>query len=417
MSKLKTFFISLTFIFFLTTIPTIGYSIEKNKTPPKEFIEGNKTPPKNVPYSDDMLNKLQEKVVNSATKWVVILEKYATRLFFLLATINLVVRVILMLIEGSVDIQKVVGFLLKFAFVTGFFAFLLLYGLEFAVYIVNAFITLGNQGANLSGNSLNIGEILAVGNTLTNKTIISIFDGEIINKLTVFIVGFATYIVLILIIANYIVEILSVWILVYAGYFILAFGGSEWTREMTIAYFKALIGAGLRLLSIMFMIGIAISLIKEVGKNVDTNVLSTTITCFGMTVILLILINKVPDAIGNLASSAWGHMSGFNMASGMAASMTALKIAGSTVKNTISSGKSFKAGFSDQSSNQSGQNETNSKNGSGLSYQAGKGSSFLAHKLFDKKSGSDTFNNSNMMTNQKNSEETSGSQETPENKD
>lgn len=401
--KLKTFFISLTFIFLITTV---GYSQE---LPDKE--------PATVPYSYDMLNKLQDKVVNSSTKWVKILEKYATRLFYMLATINLVVRLILMLIEGNTDMQKIVGFLVKFAFVTGFFAFLLEFGLEFAVYIVNAFIELGNQGANLSGNSLNIGEILAVGNNLTNQTIGSIFDGDIMNQLAAFIVGLATYIVLILIIANYVVEVLAVWILVYAGYFILAFGGSEWTREMTISYFKALIGAGLRLLSIMFMIGIAITLINEVSEDVQTDILATTITCFGMAVILLILINKVPDAIGNLASSAWGHMSGFNMATGMAASMTALKIAGSTVKNTISSGKSFKAGFSDQSANQSGQNETNSKNGSGLSYQAGKGSSFLAHKLFDKKSGSDTFNNSNMMTNQKNSGETSGSEETPENKE
>lgn len=396
--KLKTFFISLTLIFLITAV---GYAQElPNKAPTT------------VPYSYDMLSKLQDKVVNNATKWVTILEKYATRLFYMLATINLLVRLILMLIEGNADIQKVVGFLVKFAFVTGFFAFLLTHGLEFAVYIVNAFIELGTQGAYLSGNSLNIGEILAVGNYLTNQTIGSILDGDIMNQLAAFIVGLATYIVLILIIANYIVEVLAVWILVYAGYFILAFGGSEWTREMTISYFKALIGAGLRLLSIMFMIGVAITLINDVSKDVQTDTLATTITCFGMAVILLILINKVPDAIGNLASSAWGHMSGFNMATGMAASMTALKIAGSTVKNTISSGKAFKAGFSDQSANQSGQNETNSKNGSGLSYQAGKGSSFLAHKLFDNKSGSDTFNNSNMMTNQK-----SGNEETSENKE
>lgn len=366
-------------------------------------------PKQTILESQDVLNSLTNLIKDSSKKWVLILKDYALSLFVILAGLNLVIRAIMMLLEGNVDSAKVGGFLARYFFVAIIFYFILDNGVEFASDIINSFIQLGDKASNFTGNSTSVDRLLSIAYTMMNTTLDSISLTNVAQPIISFILSFATYIVLLLIVANYIVEVCATWILVYAGYFVLAFGGSEWTREIAISYLKAVISSGLRLLSIMFMIGIAIEMLDKYSTNLGVS-FAATLLAFAVAIILLILMNKIPDAIGSLASSSWGHMSGFNMASAMAVSMMAVKMASGGVKSAFEGAKSFKAGAADYMINKATGGENNSaRSGSGLSYEAGKGSAFIADKLLGKKNtsnNSSSFGKSDLMSSSNNSNST-----------
>lgn len=225
---------------------------------------------------------------------------------------------------------------------------------------------------------------------------------------------------LIVILGNYIVEVASAWIMVYAGYFVLAFGGTEWTRDAVISYFKSVVAIGLKILTLMFLIGIAIELInKQIGMFKTNFEFNNGITILVTVIILVMLMNKVPDAIASLISGNWGHISGLNMASAVATTMmaaqmakTGFNIARSGAGAAMQGARNYKTGANDFVSdylnkkypNQATQNQNNTftpndrngvsgqnkeglnRNGSGLAYQLGRGTGYLAAKYSESKS-------------------------------
>ncbi len=352
-----------------------------------------------VDGSDDILSSLQTEFLNQLSKWVEIVQKYALNLFMLLASLNLIVRMIFLLIEGA-DFQKTISYLTKYVFITGLFFYFLQSGIILGQAIVNSFLKIGYEGARVSSNSVSVENILGVGWDIVEKSLKDISLLKIPSALVKIILGLATYFVLLLIVANYIIEMLSVWILVYLGYFLLAFGGSEWTREVAISYVRALISGGMRLMVIIFMIGLAIQIIDDVVSGIDPATSSSMVYAFTISMLLYMLMTKLPDAISSMITGAWGQMGSINMASGTVAGMTAIKMGGSIINQSVSSAKSFKAGVTDHlSHNQNTSSMKTQNRGSGASYVAGKGIANLSNKVFGKAVSSDSpFNESKSMT-------------------
>lgn len=378
------------------------------------------------------LSNFQNIISNHITNWADILQRYSMNLFVILAGIALIINVILIILEsgGGIDINKIMSFVIKFSFVTGFFFFILENGLDFANYIVKYFITIGNDslgyGTDDKGAVENVlSSIYTIWDSVTNnfswwKTaqyIASVF-------LAVFII-----IILAIILGNYLVEVASSFILIYSGYIILAFGATQWTREWVINYFKAVLGIGLKLLTLMFLIGITlefldlqISMFKN-GFNISNGV-TILVTLF----IMQMIMNKVPDAVAALVSGAWGHMSGLNMATAAATIMAAAQTAKTAVSVMNKAGgaaiegvQNYRAGLSDSANdyiknkypnaagaaqndtftpnnnNIPGFNNNNEKSGSGIMYQLGKGTGWGLGKYNDfktrnKQSGADNTN-------------------------
>lgn len=365
-------------------------------------------------------------IQNHIANWADVLQGYAMNLFIILAGIALVVNIILIILEsgGGIDINKIISFILKFSFVTGFFFFLLQNGIEFANYIVKYFIHIGNDSL-LFGTD----EKGAVENVL--KSIYAIWGSLKFNwNIPLMILnGFlAIFIIIILaiILGNYLVEVMSSFILVYAGYIVLAFGATQWTREWVINYFKAVLGIGLKLLTLMFLIGITLEFLKLQMDMFKTSFeLTKGVTILITLFIMQMIMNKVPDAVAALVSGAWGHMSGLNMATAAATIMAAAQTAKTAVSVMNKAGgaaiegvQNYRAGLSDSANdyiknkypNAAGaaQNDTftpnnknmipgfngNTSNGSGIMYQLGKGTGWGLGKYNDfktrnKQSGAD----------------------------
>lgn len=377
------------------------------------------------------LSNFQNIIKNHINSWADVLQGYSMNLFIILAGIALIVNIILIILEsgGGIDINKIMSFVIKFSFVTGFFFFLLENGLDFANNIIDYFIKIGNDslgyGTDDKGAIENVlNSIYSIWNAATKELsgwsiaeyIASVF-------LAVFII-----IILAIILGNYLVEVASSFILIYSGYIILAFGATQWTREWVINYFKAILGIGLKLLTIIFLIGITLEFLElqiSMFKNGFhiTNGITILITLF----IMQMIMNKVPDAVAALVSSAWGHMSGLNMATAAATIMAAAQTAKTAVSVMNKAGgaaiegvQNYRAGLNDSANdyiknkypNATSQNDTftpnnrsipgfnnnNEKSGSGIMYQLGKGTGWGLGKYNDfktrnKQAGADNTSN------------------------
>lgn len=98
--------------------------------------------------------------------------------------------------------------------------------------------------------------------------------------------------------------------------------------ESVISYFKAVLGIGLKILTLMFLIGITLEFLKLQMDMFKTSFeLTKGVTILITLFIMQMIMNKVPDAVAALVSSAWGHMSGLNMATAAATIMAAAQTA------------------------------------------------------------------------------------------
>ena len=378
------------------------------------------------------VNEIQGILKNYLTEWTGILQTYGIRLFMIMATIALIVNIILIVTEsaGGIDTNKILGFLIRFSFVTGFFYYIFLNGTDFASQIVNSFIRLGNDALNYGYSQNTADRVFTAGFDIMGSAKEIAEKGFLpsVSAIPLLLLAILIFIILILILANYIVEIASAWILIFGAYFVLAFGATQWTREWVINYFKAVFAVGLKILTLMFLINMGVELIEKQmrileGGNLTIN---SAVAILATTLLLYMVMNKAPDAVAALVSGAWGHMSAINMASAIAALGTATA-ALSTATSMVSkiggaghdSAKNFMAGvkdymneqkdktssaldqnntFSDWNNNKQsyfGNNNEQKRNGSGLSYRLGRGAGWIGGKMFGDDSGEDKTYNAN----------------------
>jgi type IV secretion system protein VirB6/type IV secretion system protein TrbL len=141
--------------------------------------------------------------------------------------------------------------------------------------------------------------------------------------------------------ANLIMEYCSAFILIYAGVFILGFGAATWTRDMVITYFKTVISCGLRIMTMILIIGIGLDIIN--GFTLSNN--PTIKECAALLIsalILYVLSNRVPQTVGALAGGASMDSGGgsalVGAAAGMAGAGMMMKEAAGTVANEVGGG-------------------------------------------------------------------------------
>lgn len=78
-------------------------------------------------------------------------------------------------------------------------------------------------------------------------------------------------VVLALIGVNLTVLFVSAWILAYAGIFFLGFGGSRWTSDMAINYYRTVLALGAQLAAMVLLIGIGYSIITNYYSLIRSN--------------------------------------------------------------------------------------------------------------------------------------------------
>ena len=364
----------------------------------------------------DIVEKIREQVEFNSNMWIGHIKNAALNLFYILATISFIGKFIIDIIsKGEIDTKDSIGYTIRFILTTGFFYFLLDNGVELATSIVSSFTILGERAVGLKptfSNLLKVGfDLLSLGDNLGWS------DFEI--KLPFFVLSVLTIVFLMIIMANLIIEEIAAAIMIYVGFFVLAFGGMDYTRESAINYFKAIVGISLKILTIILIMGITINILNSLEYTLKINTRNETdgavliyqaLIAFLTVFFLALLSLKLPDAVSNLVSNAWGNMSGLTLMGGISlAQNTAQKIS-SIISGSANAGKNAITGYKDYNKNKEigekkkeaeNRGEDTSlnpmynkqKNAAGKAYYGGKVFAAVSDKL------SSVFGNSNEITN------------------
>ncbi|MET0107415.1 MAG: P-type conjugative transfer protein TrbL [Candidatus Thiodiazotropha sp.] len=256
--------------------------------------------------NDGIMDQVLSRFESNASNWAGIIESAATRLFWTLVLISMVITFGFMALRKA-DIGEFFAEFTRFTIFTGFFWWLLVNGPDFARSIINSLRQLGGSAAGLGGYSghfspseiVDIGFIM-LGKTLVESSILSPVDSAVGIAL-----GFAVLLMTAMIAVNVLLLYVTAWMMSYGGIFYLGFGGSRWTSEMAINYFKAVLGIAIQIMTMILIIGIGVSLINEYYTNMQTQLDLTEMAVVTVVIFtIMLLTNKVPQLLSGIIT---GH--------------------------------------------------------------------------------------------------------------
>ena len=325
--------------------------------------------------SSGVMNDVLNRFHSAASTWGPAIEAAATRLFWTLVVISMVWTFGMMALRKA-DIGEFFAEFVRFTIFTGFFWWLLsnaTQGMNIAGTIVDSLQQLGAEAGGLGSSKLGPSSILDMGFELYDKTVEATSElswRQFPTALMMELMALAVLVVLAIVSVNLLLLLAASWILLYAGVFFLGFGGSRWTSDMAINYYKAILGLAAQLLAMVLIVAIGKQFLVDYhsdmrAENMASQELAVMLV---ISLILLFLVNKVPPMISGLVSGgSVGSMGigSFGAGAAMGAAMTAAsmgmagaKMAGAAMlggaANTVGGASAIKAAFTKAQSNMSG---------------------------------------------------------------
>jgi P-type conjugative transfer protein TrbL len=157
-----------------------------------------------------------------------------------------------MLLLRKADLGEFYGEFTRFIVFTGFFWWLLTNGPKMAHDIIGSLQTLGNTASGTTGTSPS--SIVDVGFKIFNTVVQQSSIASPVISTAGLIMGVIVIVTLALVAANMLILLVCGWILAYAGIFYLGFGGSRWTSDIAISYYKTVLNIGVQLMTMVLLI-------------------------------------------------------------------------------------------------------------------------------------------------------------------
>lgn len=291
--------------------------------------------------SGNMLNQILDSFSAVAITWQSKILSAATWLFWSLALVSMAWTYGFMALRRA-DIQEFFAETIKFFGTLGFFWWLLINGPAISLSIINTMRTISAEASGL-GNGLSPSGIVDIGFSILSKVSESASLLSPVVSGVMLVAAIVVLIVLALIAVNMLLLLVSAWLLAYAGVFLLGFGGSRWTSDIAISFYKAVLGIGIQLFTMILLIGIGKSFIDQyyIAFKAGTPDLNSLCVLLVASVVLLTLVNKLPPMLAGIVGSG-GQSSGIGsfgagaaigaatMAASAAASAGASALAGAT---------------------------------------------------------------------------------------
>lgn len=257
---------------------------------------------------------LLDLVKNSASQWDGKLKGYAERLFWMLALIQFI-WTFMPLVFKQADLGEIVGELLRFIMVIGFFWALLQFASEWAEAVVNSFRQAGASAAGLGDTAIRPGDIFGTAIELAN----TIGDVETWNPLTAFMVALAGVLVLLcfaFIAAFMGLTIIESYVVINASVLFMGFGASQWTREYAMAIVRYAVSVGAKLFILTLIVGLITDSAKQwqAAYNHDD---ASMWTMIGLAFACAYFAKTIPELVAGMISGS--SMGGGSSVGGMAA--------------------------------------------------------------------------------------------------
>lgn len=256
-----------------------------------------------------MLDQVVTEFATRASAWQGVVMNAATWLFWTLGTISLAWTGGMMILRKA-DIGEFFAEFVRFILFFGFFLWLLRNGPAFASSIIQSLQRLGEQATGVS--SITPSGIVDVGIMIWKQAIINLSAWSPIDSFVGVVLSAGILILLALIAVNMLLLLVSAWILMYAGIFFLGFGGSRWTSDMAINYYKTVLGVAVQLFTMILLLGIGTDLLAAFYGKMTKGSLNfeelgvMLIFCLA----LLLLVNRIPPLLAGVITGGGVGSSG-----------------------------------------------------------------------------------------------------------
>jgi len=300
------------------------------------------------------------------SRWGTVFKDSATWLYWTLITISMIWTFGIMALRKA-DLAEYFTELFKFLMFTGFFWWLLTNGPNFSKDIMNSLrIIAGKASKTVSGAEAGVGitpsDILDIGFSIFDKTLAASSIWSPIDSSVAITMGVVTLIITAIISVNMLLLLISGYFLAYAGVFFLGFGGSKWTSDMAINYYKTVLGLGAQLMTMILLIGVGKTLFSQYTSRLSIGISYEELgVMLVVAVTLLMLTNQLPSLIAGIITGSsvggsgigqYGGGSAMAAASTMAAAATTMAAAATSMAGGAIGGVSaIKEAFSQASSN------------------------------------------------------------------
>lgn len=304
---------------------------------------------------EGMLDDVLDRYKAVAGGWATVFTHHATILFWSLAAISMIWTFGLMSLK-RLELGEIMTELIRFVIFAGFYWWLLLNGPAIGLAIINGLRQVGAEASGLP-NDLSPSGIVDIGFDIFRRVVKETSGWHPIDSLFQLICGLGILVVLALVGVNMMLLLASGYILAYAGVIFLGFGGSRWTSDMAINYFKTVLAVGASLMTMILIVGIGKTFLDtyytSAGASMKIQDLGTMLV---FCIVLLALVNKVPGmvagvitggsigAIGSAGSfGAGAAMGAASMAAAAAATGGAAMAAGAA--NAVGGGQAIAAAY------------------------------------------------------------------------
>lgn len=261
---------------------------------------------------NNALDIIQNRFFTAASSWGAVLTGYAVNLFWILAAIDFVWMAISLALNQG-EFSDWAANLCRKVLVIGFFWALVqpvggvARGVSWATDIVQSLVTAGGSANSSSGGvTATPSDVFDMGLMLCQA-----IAGEMgllspISSLGLLIGGFVVMVVFALIAAMMLLVYIQTYIVLYGGILFLGFGGSAFSKDIALSYFRAALSAGSKLMIMILIVGIGQQILQEWTATV--NITFTQIALYiGAAVVLLALVKVIPDMVGDLINGfSWG---------------------------------------------------------------------------------------------------------------
>jgi len=256
--------------------------------------------------SNNVLDNIMLMYRNTAANWSLILVGYATRIFWILALIDIVWMGIALALNPGEFSDFAANLVRKVIFI-GFFFALLQNGTTWADAIIRSLIQAGGAANTSAGGATSTpSDIFDTGFGLCTQIFQQLSVWNPADSLALVIGGIIIMICFALIAAMMLLIYVQGYIIIYAGVIFLGFGGSAFTKDIAVKYFQAALAVGAKLFVMILVVGVGQTILNQWTVNF-TVTLPQIVLFIGVSIVLLALVKAIPDMVGDMINGfSWG---------------------------------------------------------------------------------------------------------------
>ena len=312
-----------------------------------------------------IMDSVMGKYEQAAGAWGAKMVAYGSWIFWGLALISMVWTYGMMILRKA-DIGEFFAETIRFFGTLGFFYWILLNGPAISDAIIKSMWMMGSEAVGGASNFTPSG-ITDIGFDIFFKALDESSSFSPVDSAAAILISACVLVVLALVAVNMLLLFVSAWILMYGGVVFLGFGGSRWTSDIAITYYKTVLGIGAQLMAMVLLVGIGKTFIDQAYAGMSEGINLKELGVLGITaVVLLYLTNKIPPMLAGIVGGAsTGGVGGFGAGAAMGAAVAAAGIAAGVASagasmalggaaNLAGAGSALKAAFQSAQENMGG---------------------------------------------------------------